>query len=135
MFEQPEFLLALLALGLALAAVWLSLELGFRLFLELPLRTDFYSSLDRDSVRTRQEAVGLRVASGPGWVHLGWVADPDREQEGGEDLGREGEGCSRCRHDPECAEQRQQDDDQGEDDADETAEEQGEENRDGGEGE
>ncbi len=51
-----------------------------RLYLCWPLPRSFYGGIAREHVRKRQAEVGLRVASGPGWVHLGWIADPDRER-------------------------------------------------------
>lgn len=73
-------MLACLALGLAAAlGAWLALELAVRWWLRRPLATGFYGSIARDAVRERQERTGVRAASGPGWVHLGWIADPERE--------------------------------------------------------
>lgn len=69
-------------IGLAAAATlgtWLTLEIGVRLVVEWPLRTDFYGSIARNVVRERQGRFGVRVASGMGWAHLGWIADPDAE--------------------------------------------------------
>jgi len=62
-----------------LVAVWLVLEVGLRIAVEIPLKTDFYSSIPRDQVRQRQADVGVRTTQGSGWTHLGWIADPDRE--------------------------------------------------------
>jgi hypothetical protein len=67
-----------LPLGLLLG-LWLAVELGMRVYLEAPLRTDFYGSIARDAVRERQAQAGVHAVSGPGWIHLGWVADPERE--------------------------------------------------------
>lgn len=67
---------ALLRVLLILLGLWLLGEAGIRLYLEHPLQTDFYSSLPRGAVRRRQEEVGVRVATGAGWAHLGWIADP-----------------------------------------------------------
>lgn len=67
---------------LALAApllLWLLLELAVRWWLRRPLATGFYGPLARDALRELQERAGVRAASGPGWVHLGWIADPERE--------------------------------------------------------
>lgn len=72
--------LAVLAwiVGAGLAA-WIAIELGLRLVLARPLPRDFYGSIRRGDVRAHQARVGVRVAAGPGWVHLGWIADPERE--------------------------------------------------------
>ena len=67
-----------LALGVALA--WLALELLVRWWVERSLPRDFYGSIARDCVRSHQERTGVRVATGAGWLHLGWIADPERER-------------------------------------------------------
>jgi hypothetical protein len=55
------------------------LEVALRWLLGLGLATDFYGSIPREAVRERQAWHGVRVAAGPGWAHLGWIADPERE--------------------------------------------------------
>jgi len=67
------------ALPLALLALWLVAEAVTRAVLEFPLRVDFYGSVSRDAVRSWQALHGVKVAAGPGWLHLGWIADPERE--------------------------------------------------------
>jgi arabinan endo-1,5-alpha-L-arabinosidase len=62
-----------------LLGLWLVLEIGVRWYVESPLTTDFYASTSRESILPRQKQVGVQVVSGSGWVHLGWVADPDAE--------------------------------------------------------
>jgi len=59
--------------------IWLMLETGLRIFVESPLKTDFYSSITREEVSLRQQETGLKLVQGAGWAHLGWVADPDNE--------------------------------------------------------
>lgn len=59
-----------------LLAFWLLAELLVRMYLEFPLETGFYSSLPQSTVRERQQQVGVKVVNGPGWSHLGWIADP-----------------------------------------------------------
>ncbi len=39
---------------------WLTLETAVRLYLEWPLRTDFYGSIGRDAVRERQGRCGVQ---------------------------------------------------------------------------
>ena len=73
------FLTAVQYVLLALFVLWLLGEVVIRLYLERPLRTDFYSSLPRLAVHPRQEEVGIRVVTGLGWAHLGWIADPAAE--------------------------------------------------------
>lgn len=69
----------LIATLAALLAAWLVLEVIVRLYLEWPLATDFYSSIPRTAVREQQARYGVQVATGHGWTHLGWIADPDAE--------------------------------------------------------
>jgi hypothetical protein len=64
----------------AILALWLLLEGIVRLYLEWPLERSFYGSLGPDRVRARQDEHGVRVVDGPGWAHLGWIADPERER-------------------------------------------------------
>ncbi len=59
--------------------VWLFLEIGLRIFVESPLKTDFYSSITREEVSLKQQETGLKLVQGAGWAHLGWIADPDNE--------------------------------------------------------
>lgn len=73
------FLQAAVKWLVVLGGLWLLCELVMRSYLERPLRTDFYGSLPREAVPGRQEQVGVRVAAGMGWAHLGWIADPLHE--------------------------------------------------------
>lgn len=61
------------------AGIWAVLEAGVRLYAEWPLTTDFYGSIQRQDARGLQEKYGLQVVSGGRWLHLGWIADPERE--------------------------------------------------------
>jgi beta-fructofuranosidase len=69
----------LLVLGAALGVLAL-LEVALRWVVGFGLETDFYGSIPREAVRERQVRHGVRVAAGPGWAHLGWIADPERER-------------------------------------------------------
>ncbi|MBN1689606.1 MAG: hypothetical protein JW901_01130 [Dehalococcoidia bacterium] len=60
-------------------AVWLICEVVLRIVVEMPLQTDFYSSIPPQAVLQRQAEVGIRTTQGPGWAHLGWIADPAGE--------------------------------------------------------
>jgi len=74
-------LLALVGkLVLAGGLLWLVLELLVRWSIQRPLLRDFYGSIGRDQVRSHQERVGVRAVAGDGWLHLGWIADPERER-------------------------------------------------------
>ncbi|MBM3152868.1 MAG: hypothetical protein FJZ96_11835 [Chloroflexi bacterium] len=68
-----------LAVAGSLLGLWLLLEIIMRIYLEAPLETGFYSSVPRAGLPQRQAEVGVRVASGSGWIHLGWIADPENE--------------------------------------------------------
>lgn len=70
---------ALVAALLIVLAAWALLELAVRFYVAAPLAVDFYGSIPRHAVRERQQRHGVRVASGLGWAHLGWIADPDAE--------------------------------------------------------
>jgi hypothetical protein len=70
-----------LAVALAfLLGIWLVLEICMRIYLEAPLKADFYGSIGQDAVAGLQEQFGVLSTCGPGWVHLAWVADPQSEQ-------------------------------------------------------
>lgn len=63
----------------ALVGLWLIGEIGIRIYLETPLTTDFYSSIQRARVEELQAEIGVKVAQGKGWAHLGWIAHPEME--------------------------------------------------------
>lgn len=71
--------IAVLGVGVILVA-WALIEVGLRVAVGWSLETDFYGSISRDDVRAQQERHGVQVAEGPGWAHLGWIADPERER-------------------------------------------------------
>jgi len=73
-------MLVLLYAFATLAAAWLLLEVAVRCYVSAPLATDFYGSISRATVRDRQQRRGVQVSAGRGWVHLGWIADPERER-------------------------------------------------------
>lgn len=76
---RKKFTRAILILLATLVGLCLIAEVGERIYVEAPLRTDFYGSIPRSEARARQEEVGVKTARGPGWLHLGWIADPERE--------------------------------------------------------
>ena len=59
-----------------LAALWGLVELVMRL---MPYPTDFYGSISRADAQQRQAEIGLKLAGGQNWAHLGWIADPENE--------------------------------------------------------
>jgi beta-fructofuranosidase len=76
----PDILGLTAALTGGTLALLVLAEIGLRVALARPLPRDFYGSIPRERVRERQLAVGVRVATGPGWLHLAWIADPERER-------------------------------------------------------
>ena len=69
----------LLIVLISISGLWLIAEIIMRAYVELPLTTDFYASIPREDVSARQAEIGLRASSGAGWIHLGWIADPEHE--------------------------------------------------------
>lgn len=60
--------------------LFIVIEVGLPIYVESPLKSgDFYSSLPKDVIQQRQAEIGLQIASGTGWAHLAWIADPDQE--------------------------------------------------------
>ncbi|MCJ7772048.1 MAG: hypothetical protein MUP22_02825, partial [Desulfobacterales bacterium] len=76
---MKKFLKILFRLFFPLVGLFLFLEIGVRVYVELPLKTDFYGSIPHEKVRGLQEKYGLKTAHGRGWAHLGWIADPENE--------------------------------------------------------
>ncbi len=58
------------------AALLLFMEIAVRIVIDLPVQTDFYSSIGKEDVARLQEKFGVRVNVGPDWAHLGWIANP-----------------------------------------------------------
>ncbi|MGC8839240.1 MAG: hypothetical protein ACP5UM_12575 [Anaerolineae bacterium] len=81
---------------LALGGIWLLLEAAVRVYVEAPLSTDFYGSISREEVAEKQALYRVQTTAGPGWVHLGWIANPEvetyrierREAQGWQTVGR-----------------------------------------------
>ncbi|MDI9423976.1 MAG: hypothetical protein QM472_03970 [Spirochaetota bacterium] len=69
----------LLSVAVGIIALLFVLEIVVRMIIDLPAKTDFYSSIPRESVPALQREIGLKSASGPGWIHLGWIAHPERD--------------------------------------------------------
>ena len=62
-----------------LLTLWFVLEIMMRLYVEKSHQTDFYGSIPRDLILQRQKQNGVQIVIGPGWFHLGWIADPQVE--------------------------------------------------------
>lgn len=65
-----SFLLALFLIG----------QIGTYIYVEAPLRTDFYGSIAREEVQQLQALHKVKCVSGSDWIHVGWIADPDTEK-------------------------------------------------------
>lgn len=76
---MKRWIRGILIAAASLLALWMVLEIGLRIYVEMPLKTDFYGSIQREDVSYLQQQVGVRVNQGPGWIHLGWIADPENE--------------------------------------------------------
>ncbi len=63
----------------AILLIWIMLELIVRWVAEKGIETDFYGSIRRDEVRSYQQKFGIRIVTGSGWTHFGWIADPECE--------------------------------------------------------
>ncbi|MBP7737781.1 MAG: hypothetical protein KA369_17495 [Spirochaetes bacterium] len=64
-----------ITIGIALLLM-LILEAGVRIVVDLPVKTDFYSSISKEKIPSLQKKIGVKVCSGGSWIHLGWIADP-----------------------------------------------------------
>lgn len=69
----------ILSLAVGALALFFVLETVVRMVIDLPAKTDFYSSINREDVPALQKKFGVKTAHGPGWIHLGWVAHPEKE--------------------------------------------------------
>ena len=70
----------ILSIAVGVLALLFVLETAVRMIIDLPAKTDFYSSISRADIRTLQQKFGVKTASGPGWIHLGWIAHPEQER-------------------------------------------------------
>ena len=78
-YEMKMLARGILIAVASLLVLWIVLEIGLRLYVELPLKTDFYGSIKREDTAFNQQHTGIKVCQGPGWIHLGWIADPEKE--------------------------------------------------------
>ena len=76
---MKRWIRGILIAAASLLALWMVLEIGLRIYVEMPLKTDFYGSIQREDVSYLQQQVGVRVNQGPGWIRMGWIADPEKE--------------------------------------------------------
>ncbi|HOJ30253.1 MAG TPA: hypothetical protein PL059_14405, partial [Spirochaetota bacterium] len=63
-----------------LLLLFISGQLIIYMYVDIPLSTDFYSSIPKALVQERQVQYGVKYVLGNGWVHLGWISDPDNEE-------------------------------------------------------
>lgn len=54
-------------------------QIGIYIYVDAPLQTYFYGSIPKELVQQRQAYYKVKSVSGNGWIHLGWIADPDEE--------------------------------------------------------
>ncbi len=69
----------LLLIVAAILGLWSILELVMRQVVGGSLPTGFYSAQPPADSPAHSQQPGVMIASGPGWIHLGWIADPNRE--------------------------------------------------------
>ncbi|MCX8124569.1 MAG: hypothetical protein N3F66_10460 [Spirochaetes bacterium] len=55
-------------------------EIVTYIYVEAPLSTDFYGSITKELVQKRQAQFKVKSISGNNWIHLGWIADPEKEE-------------------------------------------------------
>lgn len=54
-------------------------EFLIRIMVDMPSKTDFYSSIKKDEIHLLQQKFGLKVNCSHDWIHLGWIANPDED--------------------------------------------------------
>jgi hypothetical protein len=69
----------LLKAGIILLLIGIILEIGVRVVIDLPADTDFYSSISNGEIATYQKRWKVKTVTGATWIHLGWIANPDKE--------------------------------------------------------
>jgi len=63
-----------------LAAIFVIGQIGIYIYVDAPLQTDFYGSIPKELVQQKQAYYKVKCLSGNGWIHLGWIANPDEEE-------------------------------------------------------
>jgi hypothetical protein len=74
-----QLIKTILIILMIIPVLWLLLEIIMRWYVESPLTTDFYASTLREAILPPQREISVQTVSGPGWIHLGWIADPEAE--------------------------------------------------------
>ncbi|MCB2202955.1 hypothetical protein KQH56_03010 [bacterium] len=59
--------------------LWITFEIIVRRVAQKGIETDFYGGILRTEVKEMQARWGLKSVIGSDWLHLGWIADPERE--------------------------------------------------------
>lgn len=62
---------------LSILGLMMACEFFMRIIIDLPAKTDFFSSIKKDEILSFQQKFGIKVNCGPEWIHLGWIANPD----------------------------------------------------------
>lgn len=57
-----------------------TMEIAVRIIIDLPAKTDFYSSIKKEDIVKFQRLWGVKTVAGTNWIHLGWIADPEDER-------------------------------------------------------
>lgn len=70
----------ILKIAIGAVTILLFLETVVRVIIDLPAKTDFYSSITQKEIPHYQKIFGLKANAGSTWVHLGWVADPENQK-------------------------------------------------------
>jgi hypothetical protein len=60
--------------------VFIIMEIGVRIIIDLPAKTDFYGSIKKEDIEKFQKIWRVKASAGSNWIHLGWIADPDHER-------------------------------------------------------
>jgi hypothetical protein len=64
---------------LILISLWIILEFVVQGVAQKGIETDFYGGISRSEVRGMQSRYGVKFATGSDWLHLAWIADPEKE--------------------------------------------------------
>ncbi|MGQ9842716.1 MAG: hypothetical protein ACUVRK_04045 [Spirochaetota bacterium] len=63
-----------------LVAIFIIGQIGIYIYVDAPLQTYFYGSIPKELVQQKQAYYKVKSVSGNGWIHLGWIANPDEEE-------------------------------------------------------
>ncbi len=75
-----QYILRIAKIFIILLIAVIICQLAIYIYVDLPLTTNFYSSIPKEMVQIRQRQHGIKTVTGNRWIHLGWIADPDNEE-------------------------------------------------------